>query len=200
MSKNICPRCGAVTEDGYFCYQCGFKFDNKSFFNKMDEKISISTLIFSFIVLGIFLFVGSLFWGLFTANGTIGFSTNVLLTVIFAVFFAGIFLGYFNCMDDSYIVPNFIVYLGVIAAGILCATGSLFAVTTAFASAMSSVFSSSPLTSGYADVGSVSGASDTNIFSSLLSNFLLDIVIIILLIPAASYLGIYLGYIIKNNL
>ena len=166
----------------------------------MDEKISLSTLILSFIVLGIFLFIESLFWGLFTSNGTIGFSTNVLLTVIFAVFFGGIVIGYVNCRDDSYIVPNFLSYLGVIAATILCGAGSFFAITTAFTSALSSVFSSSPLTSAYADTGSVSGASDTNIFSSVLSNFFLDIVIIILLIPAASYLGIYVGYLIKNNL
>ncbi|WP_407380600.1 hypothetical protein [Methanobrevibacter sp.] len=200
MSKNICPKCGAVTEDGDFCYQCGFKFDSKSFLNKIDEKISLSTLIFSFIVLGLFLFIGSFFWGLFTSNGMIGFSTNVLLTVILAVFFGGIVMGYFNCMDDSYIVPNFLTYFGVIAATVLCGAGSLFTITTAFTSAMSSVFSSSPLTSGYADAGSVSGGADANIFSTLLSNFLLDIVVIILLIPAASYLGIYLGYIVKKNL
>ena len=202
MSQKTCPKCGAVTEDGDFCYQCGTKLENQSngFFNRLDEKISLSTLIFSFIVLGVFLFIGSLFWGIFTANGTIGFSTNLLLTVIFAVFFAGIVIGNANCVDDSYIVPNFLVYLGIIAAAILCGVGSFFAVTTAFTTSLSSAFSSSPLASTYGSSSSVSAAGNTNIVSSLLSNFILDIVIIILLIPAAAYLGIYLGHTIKNKL
>lgn len=53
MSQKTCPKCGAVTEDGDFCYQCGTKLEGQSngFFTKLDEKISLSTLIFSFIVL-----------------------------------------------------------------------------------------------------------------------------------------------------
>ena len=202
MSQKTCPKCGAVTEDGDFCYQCGTKLEGHSngFFNKLDEKISLSTLIFSFIVLGIFLFIGSLFWGIFTSNGTIGFSTSVLLTVIFAVFFAGIVIGYANCADDSYIVPNFLVYLGIIFASVLCGVGSFFAITTAFTTSLSSAFSSSPSASTYGGSSSLSAGSNGNFVSSLLSNFILDIIVIVLLIPAAAYLGIYLGYIIKNKL
>lgn len=205
MANIICPNCGDVTEEGDFCSQCGFKLNvnHKGFFNKIDEKISLSTLIFAFIILGVFLFIGSLFWGIFTSNGSIGFTTNILLTTIFAVFFGGMFIGCVNCTDNSYIVPNFLVYLGTIAAAIVCGIGSLFAITSAFTSALSSVFSPS-VPSGYGgnsySASSLGGGSDTGIVPSLLSNFMLEFLIIIMLIPAASYLGIYLGYIIRNSL
>lgn len=199
MSEKICPKCGTVVYDGDFCSECGTKLDveNNGFFGRINDKTSLSALIFSFIILGIFLFIGSLFWSIFTASSMINFSANVLLTVVFAVFFGGLFLGYVSCVNDTYVVPNFMLYFGSIAAFILCGFGAFFAVTMAFSSALSSVFSSSPLTSGY-DSSSLS--SDSNGVSSLISNFTIDIIIIILLIPAASYFGIYLGLIIKNKL
>lgn len=206
MPEKTCPNCGAVTEDGDFCYQCGSKLNanQDGFFSNMNEKINFSTLIFAFVILGIFLFVGSFFWGIFTANGTIGFTTNLLLTAIFAVFFGGIFVGYVNCEENSYIVPNFLAYFGIIAAAVVCGLGFLFAIASAFTTALGSIFSSTPIASGYGgnsySAAPVNGSGSTSIVSSVLSNLVLEIIIIILLIPAASYLGIYLGYFIKNNL
>ena len=199
MSEKICPNCGTVIYDGDFCFECGTKLDveDNGFFSKVDEKTRLSTLIFSFIILGVFLFIGSFFWGIFTSNGMINFSMNVLLTVVFAVFFGGLFLGYTSCANDSYVAPNFILYFGSIVAAILCSFGALFAVTMAFSTALSSVFSSSPLTSSYGN--SLSSSTGSNGVSSLISNFTVDIIIILLLIPAASYLGIYLGFIIKSK-
>ena len=151
MSKKVCSKCGSITYDGDYCIECGNKLssEHNGFFDNINEKLSLSSLIFSFIILGLFLFIGSLFWGIFTSNGIIGFSTNVILTVIFAVFFGGLFVGYTSCGDNSYIVPNFLAYLGTIIAFILCIFGGLFALVTAFSAALSSVFPSSTSNSGY---------------------------------------------------
>jgi hypothetical protein len=202
MVEKICPKCRAVIYDGDFCSECGTKLDvdENGFFNRMDSKISLSTLIFSFIVLGIFLFVGSLFFGIFASNGTINFTTHVLLTVIISVFLGGMFLGYFNCHDASYIVPNFLAFVGTIAASIICGVGGIFTVFIGFSSVLSSLLPSSS-SGGSSGIGSSSaGSGDTNILSVILSNFILDIIILILLIPFAAYLGIYAGYLMKTNL
>lgn len=196
MVEKVCPNCGALTVDGDFCPECGTRLITKSdgFCSILDERISLSSLIFSFIILGIFLFIGSLFWGIFASNGTIGFSAHVMLTVLFAIFFGGIFVGYVNCLDDTCIIPNFFVYFGTILASVLCGVGIVFTVVSAFASSLSSLFSSSPMTSSYG------GGTDTNIVSSFASNFILEIFILILLIPAAAYLGIYAGFLIKKSI
>ncbi|WP_149732754.1 zinc ribbon domain-containing protein [Methanobrevibacter millerae] len=206
MSKETCPNCGNVVDDeGDFCSECGAKLNAKSeFLNKIDEKISLSSLILSFIVVGVFLFIGSLFWSIFSASGLIGFSTQTLLTLLFAVFFGGMFLGYVSCVNKSYVVPNFIVYLSAMIAAILCLVGGVFTVLSALTTSLASLFSSSPATSAYGSAStyssSVSGGGNTNIASSLISNFIIDILIFVLLIPCASYLGVYVGYWIKNNL
>lgn len=203
MVEKICPKCGTRVYDGDFCFECGAKLDveTNGFFNNADSKISLSALIFSFIVVGIFLFVGSMFWGIFASNGTIGFTTHVLLTVIFAVFLGGIFLGYFNCYDTSYIVPNFLAFGGTIAAAILCGVGGVFTVVTGFSSVLSSVFPSSSANSiSAADSYSSMGGGDINILSVIFNNFIVDIIILVLLIPFAAYLGIYAGYLIKTSL
>ena len=191
MVEKICPKCRAVIHDGDFCSECGTKLgaDENGFFNRMDSKISLSTLIFSFIVLGIFLFVGSLFFGIFASSGAINFPTHVLLTVIISVFLGGVFLGYFNCHDASYIVPNFLAFVGTIAASIICGIGGIFTLFTGFSSVLSSLLPSSS-----------AGSGDTNILTVILNNFILDIIILILLIPFAAYLGIYAGYLMKTNL
>lgn len=200
MSQKICPKCGTVIYDGDFCFECGTKLDveAKGFFNKVDAKISFSTLVFSCILVGIFLFIGSIFWSVFASNGTFGFTTHVLLTVILAVFIGGVFLGYCNCFDSSYIVPNFLAFFGTIAAAILCGIGGIFTILIGFSSAWSSVFSSSS-SSVMSNVSSL-GNGGTNVVSSIVTNFIVDIFILVLLIPCAAYLGIYLGYLIKTNL
>ena len=199
MGEKICPKCGTVIYDGDFCFECGTKLDGEAngFFNRLDSKISLSTLVFSFIIVGIFLFIGSLYWSVFTSKGIIGFTTYVLLTVIIAVFIGGIFLGYFNCHDSSYIVPNFLAFFGTIAAAILCGLGGIFTVIVGFSSALGSVFSSSS-SSSISNVSSLGGGG-TNIVSAILTNFILDIFILVLLIPCAAYLGIYAGYLIKTS-
>ena len=200
MVEKICPNCGELIVDGDFCSECGTELSGNpnGFCNKLDEKISLSSLIFSFIILAIFLFIGSLFWGILTSNGTIGFPTNIFLTILFAIFFGGIFVGYVNCLDNSYIIPNFLVYFGTIVASILCGVGIIFALVSALASSLISSIPSSY--GGASSYSSLSSGADTNIISSLVSNFILEILILILLMPAASYLGIYVGFLIKNNI
>ena len=200
MVEKICPKCGEVTVGGDFCSECGTKLNSnqKGVCNRIDERISLSSLIFSFIIMGLFLFVGSVFWGIFTSNGTINFSANIFLTVLFAIFFGGMFVGYVNCLDDSYIAPNFFVYFGTIVAAILCGVGLIFTFVSAFASSLSPLFSSS--NGGTSSYSSVGGGTDTNIISSLVSNFVVEILILVLLMPAAAYSGIYVGFLIRNNL
>lgn len=202
MSKEICPNCGTLVDDGDFCSECGAKLNVKPLFSdKIDNKISLSSLIISFIVVGVFLFVGSLFWSIFSASGLIGFSTQTLLTLLFAVFFGGIFLGYTSCVDKSFIIPNFVIYLATIVAAILCGVGAVFTVLSALTASLASLFGSSQASSTYNSYSSPvsSGGSDTNIATTLISNFIIDILIFVLLIPAAAYLGIYAGFLIKNN-
>lgn len=202
MVEKICPKCGTRVYDGDFCSECGAKLNVEAngFFNNLNSKISLSALIFSFIVVGIFLFVGSVFWGIFASSGMIGFTTHVLLTVIFAVFFGGMFLGYFNCYDSSYIVPNFLAFVGTLAAAILCGVGGVFTVVIGFSSALSSVFPSSSSNSvSAADSYSPMGGGDANILSAIFNNFIVDIIILVLLIPFAAYLGIYAGHLIKTS-
>ena len=203
MSKEFCPNCGTPVDDGDFCYECGAKLNAKSgFFNGIDEHVSLSSLIFSFIVVGLFLFIGSLFWSIFSASGIIGFSTQTLLTLLFAVFFGGIFLGYTSCVNKTYIVPNFLAYLASMIAAILCLVGGVFTVLSALTASLASLFSSTPSTSTYNSYSSSvsSGSGDTSIATTLISNFIIDILIFVLLIPCAAYLGIYAGYFIRNNL
>ena len=59
--KKHCPNCGGkIEEDSLFCSECGNKLENIGFFDKLNKKTNFPLLIFSFIVLGVFLFIGSI--------------------------------------------------------------------------------------------------------------------------------------------
>lgn len=203
-----CPNCGneIADSDVEFCTECGCNLlgsiqkanDNPmGLFDNLSMKTSLPVLIFSFVIFGIFLFIGSIFWSSFMANGSIDFVTYLLLTVVFSVFFGGIFMGYGGCKDESYIIPNFSVYLGSVFAVVLCVTGFIFAflmgIISMVISALSSFVSSSPLSSVYQPT--VPEFTPTVDFS-----LIFKIILFILLIPVASYLGVYLGYLLKQNI
>lgn len=89
-----CPNCGCeiADEDIDFCTECGHKLsrniirvqnDSKGFFDNLSEKTSFSVIVFSFIIFGIFLFVGSILWSSFIANGAIDVITYIMLTIVF---------------------------------------------------------------------------------------------------------------------
>ena len=148
-----CPKCRAIIDsDSEFCSDCGYDLRNSTlnmdmnesegFFDRLSEKTNISIIIFSFIIFGIFLFVGSIVWSSFMANGFIDLLTYILLTVVFSVFFGGIFVGYCGCSDKSYVLPNFSLYLGSIFAVVLCGIGLIFTFLMGILSALSSDFSS----------------------------------------------------------
>ena len=200
-----CPNCGFELEsDEEFCPDCGydlkkgikpnFEIENKSFFENLKEKTSFSVIVFSFVIFGIFLFVGSVFWSSFMANGSIDLITYLLLTIVFSVFFAAIFVGYFGCNDKSDVVPNFSVYLGSVFAVVLCGIGLIFSLAMGILSALSSAFSAMGSNSMYG-----SPYQPTSIPSIDLSGFF-KIILFILLIPVASYLGVFLGYYLKQNI
>lgn len=206
--KKHCPNCGSEIDEGSdFCSECGYDLVNKSknealdkpigFFDKLSQKSNIPVLIFSFIIFGIFLFVGAIVWSSFMANGSIDFLTYFLLTVVFSVFFGGIFLGYFGCADKSYVLPNFSLYLGSIFAVVLCGIGFIFTFLMGIASALSSVFSSLGGSSPYS---STNQPTTPSYMPSIDLSGVFKIILFILLIPVAAYLGVYLGYFLKENI
>ncbi len=202
-----CPNCGSeISDDSDFCTECGYKLSNSNyqapvaksgFFNTLNEKVNYSIIIFSFVIFGVFLFAGSIVWSSFLANGSIDMITYVLLTVVFAVFFGGIFAGYAGCEDKSYVLPNFSMYLGSIFAVVLCGIGLIFTFLMGILANISSAF--------FFFVGSSSYSSShqptaSNFAPSVDLSFVFKIILFVLLIPVAAYFGIYLGYILKNNI
>ena len=198
VNKKFCPDCGAEILEGdvEFCTQCGCSLvhptlqNSNGFFGELVQKTSFPVIMFSFVVFGIFLFVGSIVWSLFIVNGSIDLITYIILTVVFSVFFGGIFIGYFGCIDKSYLIPNFSMYLGSIFAVVLCGIGLIFTFLNGIISALSSIL----------PFGS-SGSSSQSSVSSLTSvdlSFMFKVVLFVLLIPVAAYFGVYLGYLLKD--
>ena len=205
----ICPNCGNKNEgeDVEFCTECGHDLskpvDNVGyhppigFFDNLIEKTSFPIIIFSFIIFGIFLFVGSIIWSSFIASGSIDLITYYLLTVVFSVFFGGVFIGYFGCKDKSYFIPNFSMYLGSIFAVVLCGIGLIFTFLMGILSALSSILPFGSSSSAYSSSYQVSTPS---YMPSVDLSFILKMILFILLIPVAAYFGVYLGYILKENI
>ena len=202
-----CPNCGSeISDDSEFCSECGYNLSNNNyqapvvksgFFNTLNEKVNYSIIIFSFVVFGVFLFVGSIVWSSFLANGSLDMITYILLTVVLAVFFGGIFAGYMGCEDKSYVLPNFSMYLGSIFAVVLCGIGLIFTFLMGILANISSAFSSLGGSSSYS---SSHQPSASNFSPSVYLSFIFKIILFVLLIPVAAYFGVYLGYILKNNI
>lgn len=221
MSVRKCPNCGNEIgdKDVDFCTECGYSLsrnvvlkdkNSNGFFDDVIDKTSFSIIIFAFVVFGIFLFIGSYVWGSFMALGSIDFVTYFILTVVFAVFFAGIFIGYFGCRDKSYVIPNFWLFLASIYAVVLTIFGLVFSFVmglgSLFASALGSgaTTSSEPLAPSVASSSAASssayGSTVPSIDSSLFLSLILKIIMFILAVPVAAYFGVYLGYFLKENI
>ena len=203
-----CPNCGSELDiDNDFCSECGYDLRNNTlteqknmplgFFDNLGQKASFPIMVYSFIVFGIFLFVGSMIWTLFMANGSIDLLTYLILTIAFSVFFAGMFVGYFGCKDQSYKLPNFLVHIGSVYAMILCITGFVFAFLMGILGMLSSI---SPFGGSGSTYSGVAPSTAPNYAPSIDLSGYLKIFILILAIPVASYLGIYLGYFLKENI
>ena len=205
-----CPNCGCVIgdKDTEFCTECGYNLsgnntnvsnesfvvkDDKGFFDNLRDKTSFPVIIFSFVVFGAFLFVGAIFWSSFLASGSLDLMTYLLLTVVFSVFFGGIFVGYFGCRDKDYVLANFSMYLGSIFAVVLCGIGLIFTFLMGIISAISSAFSSM---GGNLLYGGVASSFTPSIDLSVI----FKIILFLLLIPVAAYFGVFLGYYLKQNL
>ncbi|SEK93646.1 zinc-ribbon domain-containing protein [Methanobrevibacter gottschalkii] len=202
MVVKHCPKCGndIDDEDIEFCTECGHKLSNKiiknsskGFFDNLNEKTSFSVIIFSFIIFGVFLFIGSVVWSSFMANGSIDLVTYLLLVIVFSVFFGGIFVGYFGCMDESYIIPNFSIYLGSIFSVVLCGIGLIFTFLMGVISILSSI-------APFGSSNSISQTSTSSYAQSVDLSFIFKLILFILLIPVISYIGVYLGYFLKKNI
>ena len=97
-----CPNCGhEITDEEEFCTECGYNImnnsprivraanDEKGFFDNLVEKTSFPVMVFAFVIFGVFLFVGALFWSSFLSNGSLDLITYLMLTIVFAVFSEG---------------------------------------------------------------------------------------------------------------
>lgn len=197
-----CPNCGNEIVDGDFCTECGYDLSNnnprpetvsKDFFDNLKEKTSFPIIIFSFVIFGLFLFVGSIVWSSFMASSSIDLITYFILTTVFSVFFGAVFVGYFACKDKSYVLPNFYMHMGSIFAVVLCGVGLIFTVLMGVISLLSSILPFGSSSSTYQQ-------STTNYAALLDWSFFFKILLFILLIPVASYLGIYLGYVLRENI
>ena len=204
VSLKFCPNCGSeIDEDDVeFCTECGCNLLNptvhnsssRGFFDNLVDKTSFAIIVFSFIIFGIFLFVGSIIWSLFISNGSIDLITYLILVIVFSVFFGGIFCGYFGCKDKSYLIPNFSMYLGSIFAVVLCGIGLIFTFLMGIISALSSLLPFGSGSSSYA----ASTQSSASSLTSLDLSAVFKIVLFILMIPVAAYLGVYIGYILRD--
>lgn len=221
--KNYCPNCGTEleTNDGDFCSECGYQLNTleninettyqpNGFFDNLTMKGSFPIIILSFIVTAIFIFIGSLIWGVFLSKQTISIYTYFILTFISASFFGGMFLGLTGCKDKTYILPNFITYMGTILAILLGGGSLMFTSFWSVAALSSSLFDSSSTSevNNYAnsyydgisnnanDYSSTAGNTD----SSIISNLGFNIIILIIGIPIANYMGILAGYYLKKNI
>lgn len=208
VSMKHCPNCGSEIEENdiEFCTECGHKllkpvqkvYDApKGFFDNLAEKTSIPVIIFALAIFGAFLFVGSFIWSSLMANGMIDLITYLMLTVVFSVFFGAIFAGYFACKDQSYVVPNFSVYLGSVFAVVLSGIGLIFTFLMGILGVLTSALSSFSSSSSYA---SSYQPTTPNLASSMDLSVIFKIILFILLIPVAAYLGVYLGFILKENI
>ena len=156
-------------------------------------KKQVFQLSYSRLLFGVFLFIGSVVWSSFMANGSIDLVTYLLLVIVFSVFFGGIFVGYFGCMDESYIIPNFSIYLGSIFSVVLCGIGLIFTFLMGVISILSSI-------APFGSSNSISQTSTSSYAQSVDLSFIFKLVLFILLIPVASYIGVYLGYFLKKNI
>ena len=208
VDLKFCPKCGSEISDDdvEFCTECGFNLSNphkqlnsnsSGFFDNLVEKTSFPIIVLSFVIFGVFLFIGSLFWSSFMANGAIDLITYLLLVVVFSVFFGGIFVGYNGCKDKSYLIPNISMYLGSIFAVVLCGIGLIFTFLMGIISALSSILPSGSSTSSYA---SNYQSTTSSYMPSVDLSFIFKIILFILLIPVAAYFGVYLGYILRENI
>ena len=204
VSLKFCPNCGSEIDesDMEFCTECGCNLLNPAgqhtpavgFFDNLVDKTSFPVIVFSFIIFGIFLFVGSFVWSLFISNGTIDLITYFILVIVFSVFLSAIFVGYFGCKDNSYLIPNFSMYLGSIFAVVLCGVGLIFTFVWGIIFYLGSLL---PFGSGSSSYATSTQSSASSLTSLDLSS-IFKIVLFILLVPVAAYLGVYLGFILRD--
>ena len=219
--KNYCPNCGNELEsDDDFCSECGYKLTvfeddfindvpkSNGFFDNLTMKVSFPIILFSFIITAIFIFIGSLIWGLFLSKQTISIYTYFILTFISASFFGGMFIGLVGCKDKTYILPNFVIYIGTIIAILLGGGSLMFTSFWSVVSLSSNLLGSSSNYNDYANSyydGISNSANDyssstSNIESSFVSNLGFNLFILIIGIPIANYLGITVGYYLRENI
>ena len=201
-----CPNCGnTISEsDIEFCTECGHNLskkpiinDSKRFFDILAEKTNLSIIIFSFIIFGVLLFLGSIFWSSFVSDASIDLITYLILCVVIPVFVVGIFVGYFGCKDKSYVVPNVIMFIASIFAVLLTDIALIFTIFIGLIAKISSAFSQLSNNSVY---GTAYQPTNPVNFLNINLSGIFEIVLFVMLIPLAAYFGIYLGYLLKENI
>lgn len=106
-------------------------------------------------------------------------------------------MGYFACRDKSYVLPNFYMYLGSIFAVVMCVVGLIFTFLMGIVSLLSSIL---PFGSSSSNYGTSYQPTAPNYGSLIDLSFVFKILLFILLIPVASYFGMYLGHLLRENI
>lgn len=164
----------------------------------MNDRINLLSILIGFLVAGIFLVLGSLFYSLFLSNGIIDFIIYIGLTVITAIFTGGITIGLIGCSDYHDAKTNSIAFILIIIDIIIIIFGLGFSTTMGLSSAINSVFGGS--SSGFASSSSSSGFEPaTSITTSNNSPIIMfEILIMGILAIVAGIGGCYLGVFLKK--
>lgn len=215
IENQFCPNCGkSIKKDVKFCKNCGKTLGEikKNKIQRMNDKINILAITIGFTVSALFLFIGSVVYGLLLSGQYIDITSYIALVVMTMLFFGGMVIGIIDCNDysDAKISGGFftLIYLNII--GLIA--GFSFSSTVAIASMMSQIipFSSSdyttPSTTDYAQTltnttNPVTSA-DYSFYISILLYLLIFIIVIILILISGVVgccFGVYLKKAIKSR-
>lgn len=209
--KNFCPKCGSSIRSGaVFCKKCGYSIvgPNKNKIEKLNDKINMLAIFIGLAVSVIFLFIGSILFGMLTSNGYLDIYTYFAMVMITMLFFGGLVVGIISCDDysDAKLNGGFLTLVTLTILGLL--GGASFSVTvgmaSAIASAYNSIFPSSSSSSSYTDALLSNTTSTAAAPSSSITGesvvFIFKIIAFVVIILLSGIIGSSFGVFIKRSI